>query len=107
MLFLFPGQGVLVPGLGTFAVVHEQINGIEEVYVVRRPVFQLDMDTSCLRELVFPAVMMPGEKGSSPIFGGTVCPLLFEGGGNHLQSWRTELNLPQTKPLWHFAMNLT
>ncbi|NXB80310.1 CCD81 protein, partial [Donacobius atricapilla] len=52
-------QGVLVPGLGTFAVVHEQINGTEEVYVVRKPVFQLDMDVSCLRELVFPTVMMP------------------------------------------------
>ncbi|NXH81707.1 CCD81 protein, partial [Edolisoma coerulescens] len=52
-------QGVLVPGLGTFAVVHEQINGTEEVYVVRRPVFQLDMDMSCLRELVFPTVMIP------------------------------------------------
>ncbi|NXC00971.1 CCD81 protein, partial [Orthonyx spaldingii] len=53
--------GVLVPGLGTFAVVHEQINGTEEVYVVRRPVFRLDMQMSCLRELVFPTVTIPGD----------------------------------------------
>ncbi|NXI31336.1 CCD81 protein, partial [Sterrhoptilus dennistouni] len=60
-------QGVLVPGLGTFAVVPEQINGTEEVYVVRRPIFQLDMDMSCLRELVFPTVMMPGDIEIMPL----------------------------------------
>ncbi|NWV51930.1 CCD81 protein, partial [Daphoenositta chrysoptera] len=60
-------QGVLVPGLGTFAVVHEQINGTEEVYVVRRPVFQLDMDMSCLQELVFPTVMIPGDVEIMPL----------------------------------------
>lgn len=49
-------------------MVHEQINSTEDVYVVRRPVFQLDMDMSCLRDLVFPAVMIPGEKGSSSTF---------------------------------------
>ncbi|XP_068033997.1 coiled-coil domain-containing protein 81-like isoform X4 [Anomalospiza imberbis] len=54
-------KGVLVPGLGTFAMVPEQVNSTEEVYVVRRPVFQLDMDMSCLRELVFPTVMIPGD----------------------------------------------
>ncbi|NWT63209.1 CCD81 protein, partial [Erythrocercus mccallii] len=60
-------QGVLVPGLGTFAVVHEQINGTEKMYVVRRPVFQLDMDMSCLQELVFPTVMMPGDIEIMPL----------------------------------------
>lgn len=70
-------------------MVPEQINSTEEVYVVRRPVFQLDMDISCLQELVFPTVMIPGEKGSSSTFGGTVCTLLYVGGGNCLQSWRT------------------
>ncbi|XP_005055245.1 PREDICTED: uncharacterized protein LOC101811016 [Ficedula albicollis] len=59
--------GVLVPGLGTFAVVHEQINGKEELYVVRRPVFQLDMDMSCLQELVFPTVMIPGDIEVLPL----------------------------------------
>ncbi|XP_053849984.1 coiled-coil domain-containing protein 81-like isoform X1 [Vidua macroura] len=60
-------KGVLVPGLGTFAVVREQVNSTEEVFVVRRPVFQLDMDMSCLRELVFPAVMIPGDIMIMPL----------------------------------------
>ncbi|NWV10008.1 CCD81 protein, partial [Ptilonorhynchus violaceus] len=60
-------QGILVPGLGTFAVVHEQVNGTEEVYVVRRPVFQLDVDMSCLRELMFPTVMIPGDIEIMPL----------------------------------------
>ncbi|NXS32891.1 CCD81 protein, partial [Pomatostomus ruficeps] len=60
-------QGVLVPGLGTFVVVHEEISGTEEVYVVRRPVFRLDMDMSCLRELVFPTVMIPGDIEIMPL----------------------------------------
>ncbi|NWW72559.1 CCD81 protein, partial [Climacteris rufus] len=60
-------QGVLVPGLGTFAVVHEQVNGTEEVYVIRRPVFQLDMDISCLQELMFPTVMIPGDIEIMPL----------------------------------------
>ncbi|XP_017941134.2 coiled-coil domain-containing protein 81-like isoform X2 [Manacus vitellinus] len=59
--------GVLVPGLGTFAVVPEQVDGAEEVYVVRRPVFQLDMDVSCLRELMFPTVMIPGDIEIAPL----------------------------------------
>ncbi|NXX69418.1 CCD81 protein, partial [Spizella passerina] len=60
-------QGVLVPGLGTFAVIPEQINSTEEVYVVRRPVFQLDMDMSCLQDLVFPTVMIPGDIVIMPL----------------------------------------
>ncbi|NXN90732.1 CCD81 protein, partial [Bombycilla garrulus] len=60
-------QGILIPGLGTFAVVHEQINSTEEVYVVRRPVFQLDMDMSCLQELVIPTVMIPGDIEIMPL----------------------------------------
>ncbi|XP_074750199.1 uncharacterized protein LOC141954736 [Strix uralensis] len=53
-------KGVLVTGLGTFAVVQERFSGEEEVYVVRRPVFQLDIDTICLQELAFPTVAIPG-----------------------------------------------
>ncbi|XP_027521326.1 coiled-coil domain-containing protein 81-like isoform X4 [Corapipo altera] len=60
-------KGVLIPGLGTFAVVPEQVDGAEEVYVVRRPVFQLDMDVSCLRELMFPTVMIPGDIEIAPL----------------------------------------
>ncbi|XP_027751195.1 uncharacterized protein LOC114063236 isoform X3 [Empidonax traillii] len=59
--------GVLVPGLGTFAVVHEQVDGAEEVYVVRRPVFQLDMDLSCLRNLMFPTMIIPGDVEIAPL----------------------------------------
>ncbi|XP_026719210.1 coiled-coil domain-containing protein 81-like isoform X2 [Athene cunicularia] len=53
-------KGVVVTGLGTFAVVQERFVGEEEVYVVRRPVFQLDMDAICLQELAFPTVLIPG-----------------------------------------------
>ncbi|XP_027751196.1 coiled-coil domain-containing protein 81-like isoform X4 [Empidonax traillii] len=60
-------KGVLVPGLGTFAVVHEQVDGAEEVYVVRRPVFQLDMDLSCLRNLMFPTMIIPGDVEIAPL----------------------------------------
>ncbi|XP_064530582.1 uncharacterized protein LOC135423875 isoform X3 [Pseudopipra pipra] len=60
-------KGVLVPGLGTFAVVPEQVDGAEEVCVVRRPVFQLDMDVSCLQELMFPTVMIPGDIEIAPL----------------------------------------
>ncbi|KAJ7415788.1 hypothetical protein BTVI_37324 [Pitangus sulphuratus] len=60
-------KGVLVPGLGTFAVVHEQVDGAEEVNVVRRPVFQLDMDLSCLRDLMFPTMIIPGDVEIAPL----------------------------------------
>ncbi|KAF1483495.1 Coiled-coil domain-containing protein 81, partial [Eudyptula minor novaehollandiae] len=54
-------QGVLVTGLGTFAMVQERFHGEEEVYVVRRPVFRLDIDALCLQELAFPTVVIPGD----------------------------------------------
>ncbi|NXA16510.1 CCD81 protein, partial [Sapayoa aenigma] len=60
-------QGVLVPGLGTFAVVPKQVDSMEEMYVVRRPVFQLDMDVSSLRELMFPMVMIPDDIEIMPL----------------------------------------
>ncbi|NXM70027.1 CCD81 protein, partial [Serilophus lunatus] len=60
-------QGVLVPGLGTFAVVHKQVNSTEEMYVVQRTVFQLDMNVSCLQELMFPTVMIPGDIEIMPL----------------------------------------
>ncbi|NWX13478.1 CCD81 protein, partial [Aegotheles bennettii] len=52
-------QGVLLEGLGTFAVVKEQFHGKDEVYVVRRPIFQLDMEAIYLRGLSFPKVVIP------------------------------------------------
>ncbi|KAK2513948.1 hypothetical protein Q9966_015975 [Columba livia] len=60
-------KGVLLPGLGTFAMVHEQFHGEDEVYVVRRPVFRLEMDNSLLQELVFPTVVIPGNVQISPL----------------------------------------
>ncbi|KFW01625.1 Coiled-coil domain-containing protein 81, partial [Eurypyga helias] len=60
-------QGVLITGLGTFAVVQEQFHGKEKVYVVRRPVFQLDINASCLRELAFPSVVIPGDVRVKPL----------------------------------------
>ncbi|KAK2512422.1 hypothetical protein Q9233_016316 [Columba guinea] len=60
-------KGVLLPGLGTFAMVHEQFHGEDEVYVVRRPVFRLEMDNSLLQELVFPTVVIPGDVQISPL----------------------------------------
>lgn len=75
-------------------MVPEQINGTEEVYVVRRPIFQLDMDMSCLRELVFPTVMMPGKKGSSSRFGGTGCPQLPPKGGITSKKLEDSLSCP-------------
>ncbi|KAM9250210.1 uncharacterized protein FYN16_014821 [Cariama cristata] len=41
-------------------MVQEQLRGQEEVYVLRRPVFQLDIDALCLHELTFPTVIIPG-----------------------------------------------
>ncbi|KAF1604062.1 Coiled-coil domain-containing protein 81, partial [Eudyptes chrysolophus] len=60
-------QGVLVTGLGTFAMVQERFHGEEEVYVVRRPVFRLDIDALCLQELAFPTVAIPGDVKIKPL----------------------------------------
>ncbi|NXK00972.1 CCD81 protein, partial [Corythaixoides concolor] len=60
-------QSVLVAALGTFAMVQERFHGKEEVYVVRRPVFQVDMDASCLRELMVPPVAIPDDVEIQPL----------------------------------------
>ncbi|KFW60704.1 Coiled-coil domain-containing protein 81, partial [Pygoscelis adeliae] len=60
-------QGVLVTGLGTFAMVQERFHGEEEVYVVRRPVFRLDIDALLLQELAFPTVVIPGDVKIKPL----------------------------------------
>ncbi|NXW66946.1 CCD81 protein, partial [Eurystomus gularis] len=54
-------QGVLVTGLGTFAMVQERFHGKEEVHVVRRPIFQLDIDEFFVKDLAFPTVVIPGD----------------------------------------------
>ncbi|XP_065507697.1 coiled-coil domain-containing protein 81-like [Caloenas nicobarica] len=60
-------KGVLVPGLGTFAMVREQFHGEEELYVVRRPIFRLEIEKSLLQELVFPTVVIPGDVKINPL----------------------------------------
>ncbi|NXF56143.1 CCD81 protein, partial [Oceanites oceanicus] len=60
-------QGVLVTGLGTFVMVQEPFHGEGEVYVVRRPVFWLDIDALCLQELTFPTVVIPGDVKIKPL----------------------------------------
>ncbi|NWX45157.1 CCD81 protein, partial [Steatornis caripensis] len=60
-------QGVLLTGLGTFAMVHERFNDKEKAYVVRRPVFRLEMDVLYLQELTFPTVVIPGDVQIKPL----------------------------------------
>ncbi|NXV80853.1 CCD81 protein, partial [Atlantisia rogersi] len=60
-------QGVLLTGLGTFAVIQEQFHIKEEVYVVRRPVFQIDMDMLYLQKLSYPTVVIPGNARIKPL----------------------------------------
>ncbi|KFP86868.1 Coiled-coil domain-containing protein 81, partial [Apaloderma vittatum] len=60
-------QGVMVRGLGTFAVVHEKLYNKEKVYVIRRPIFSLDIDESYLQEFVFPIEVIPGNVEIKPM----------------------------------------
>ncbi|NXI42373.1 CCD81 protein, partial [Galbula dea] len=60
-------QGVMVGGLGTFAVVQEEFHSKEEVQVFRRPIFQLDIDEFFVQELVFPTVVIPGDVEIKPL----------------------------------------
>ncbi|XP_052634912.1 coiled-coil domain-containing protein 81-like [Harpia harpyja] len=48
-------------------MVQEQFQGREEVYVVRRPVFRLELDVLCLQELAFPTVVIPGNVKIKPL----------------------------------------
>ncbi|KFV17013.1 Coiled-coil domain-containing protein 81, partial [Pterocles gutturalis] len=60
-------QGVLMTGLGTFAMVQERVHCKEVMYVVRKPVFQLDIDVLCLQELTHPTVVIPGDVKIKPL----------------------------------------
>ncbi|XP_063178398.1 coiled-coil domain-containing protein 81-like isoform X2 [Chroicocephalus ridibundus] len=66
-------KGVLLPGLGTFTMVQERFQGEEEVFMARRPVFQLNMDKACLQELTFPTGVIPGEKPEATCHFPTPC----------------------------------
>ncbi|NXJ64606.1 CCD81 protein, partial [Rostratula benghalensis] len=59
--------GVFLPGLGTFAMVQEQFWGEKEVFTVRRPVFQLDIDGAYLQEFMFQTVSIPGNAKINPL----------------------------------------
>lgn len=58
----FPLQGVAVAGLGTFAMVQKHLFGTQEVFVVRRPIFQLAIDKFWLEGLECPTEIIPGEE---------------------------------------------
>ncbi|NWZ58783.1 CCD81 protein, partial [Haliaeetus albicilla] len=55
-------QGVVVAGLGTFAMVQKHLFGTQEVFVVRRPIFQLAIDKFWLEGLECPTEIIPGEE---------------------------------------------
>ena len=64
-------------------MLREQLQGKEAAYALRRPVFQPDIDALHLEELVFPTVVIPGEKAVATLHfppprpGEDVCSLLF------------------------------
>ncbi|KAM6191597.1 uncharacterized protein WM294_012647 [Sarcoramphus papa] len=55
-------SGVVVAGLGTFATVQKHLFGTREVFVVRRPIFQLAIDKFWLEGLACPTEIIPGEE---------------------------------------------
>lgn len=78
-------QGVLVAGLGAFAVVQEQFHHEEGAVAVRRPVFHLDIDAQWLQDFQSPTEIIPGEKAAAtfPLWPhvrqGVFSPLLGKG----------------------------
>ncbi|NXS62303.1 CCD81 protein, partial [Brachypteracias leptosomus] len=60
-------QGVQVPGLGTFAVAEERFQGKEEVYVVRRPVFHLEIDDFFVHDLASSTEIIPANAKIKPL----------------------------------------
>lgn len=86
-------------------MVHEQFHGYEDVYTVRRPYFYLDIDEFFLQDLVYPTVVIPGEKAAAshhfatPGLEGTWLSALWKGlgeGHNCLQKSGDCLSFPQT-----------
>ncbi|XP_066840438.1 coiled-coil domain-containing protein 81-like [Anser cygnoides] len=64
---LFCVQGVRVAGLGTFGVVREQFHGKEELLLIRRPFFQLDIDELWLEEIYCPTEILPDGVKIEPL----------------------------------------
>ncbi|XP_035169690.1 coiled-coil domain-containing protein 81-like [Oxyura jamaicensis] len=64
---LFCVQGVRVAELGTFAVVQEQVLVKQELLLVKRPVFQLDIDELWLEEIYCPTEILPDDVKIEPL----------------------------------------
>ncbi|XP_066840439.1 coiled-coil domain-containing protein 81-like [Anser cygnoides] len=64
---LFCVQGVRVAGLGTFGVVREQFHGKEELLLIQRPFFQLDIDELWLEEIFCPTELLPDGVKIEPL----------------------------------------
>ncbi|NWZ58757.1 CCD81 protein, partial [Haliaeetus albicilla] len=60
-------QGVVVAGLGTFAMVQKHLFGTQEVFVVRRPIFQLAIDKFWLEGLESPTEIIPDDVKVEPL----------------------------------------
>ncbi|NXJ85826.1 CCD81 protein, partial [Trogon melanurus] len=60
-------QGVIVRGLGTFAVVHEKLHNKEKVHMIRRPIFRLDIDEPSLQDFTLPTGVIPGNVKIKPM----------------------------------------
>ncbi|XP_048782592.1 uncharacterized protein LOC125684467 isoform X1 [Lagopus muta] len=60
-------KGVLVPGLGIFAGVREQLHSKEEVLSVRRPVFELNIRVLWLPDLQSPSDIIPDSVKIEPL----------------------------------------
>ncbi|XP_019476453.1 uncharacterized protein LOC109370276 isoform X2 [Meleagris gallopavo] len=61
------GKGVLVAGLGAFAVVQEQFHHEEGAVAVRRPVFHLDIDAQWLQDFQSPTEIIPDDVSMEPL----------------------------------------
>ncbi|KAM6191588.1 uncharacterized protein WM294_012637 [Sarcoramphus papa] len=60
-------KGVVVAGLGTFAMVQKHLFGTREVFVVRRPIFQLAIDKFWLEGLACPTEIIPDDVKVEPL----------------------------------------
>uniref|UniRef100_A0A8C9FFW6 CCDC81 HU domain-containing protein n=1 Tax=Pavo cristatus TaxID=9049 RepID=A0A8C9FFW6_PAVCR len=61
------GKGVLVAGLGAFAVVQEQFHSEEGTVTVQRPVFQLDVGAQWLQDFQFTIEIIPDDVKMEPL----------------------------------------
>ncbi|NXO59394.1 CCD81 protein, partial [Aramus guarauna] len=60
-------KGVMVAGLGTFAMVQKHVFSTREVVVARRPIFQLAIDKFWLQGLECPTEIIPDDAKVKPL----------------------------------------